>query len=110
MILPLAFTSLGSDTLDGLVAEWMTFLSHANIPHQVTIILWIGSPRLERVCHLCATGTVGDEKHLIFECPELQCLGSSGHTYFKDHKQCWISCGKMILLALPSISMLAYVR
>ena len=35
---------------------------------------WIGSPRLERVCHLCATGTVGDEKHLIFECPELQCF------------------------------------
>jgi len=31
-------------------------------------------PRLERICQLCASGTVGDEKHLIFECPELQCL------------------------------------
>ena len=31
-------------------------------------------PRLERICHLCATGTLGDEKHLIFECPELQCF------------------------------------
>ena len=31
-------------------------------------------PGLERICHLCATGTLGDEKHLIFECPELQCF------------------------------------
>ena len=29
-------------------------------------------PRLERVCQLCTTGMLGDEKHLIFECPELQ--------------------------------------
>jgi len=26
------------------------------------------------ICQLCGTGTVGDEKHLIFECLELQCL------------------------------------
>lgn len=26
------YTSLGSDTLDGLVAQWVTFLSHANFP------------------------------------------------------------------------------
>jgi len=31
-------------------------------------------PILERICQLCASGTVGDEKHLIFECPRLQCL------------------------------------
>ena len=31
-------------------------------------------PSLERICQLCASGTVGDEKHLIFECSELQCL------------------------------------
>ena len=31
-------------------------------------------PRLDRVCRLCATGTLGDEKHLISECAELQCL------------------------------------
>ena len=31
-------------------------------------------PRLQRVCRLCTTGTLGDEKHLVFECPELQCF------------------------------------
>ena len=31
-------------------------------------------PRLERICQLCASGTVGNEKHLIFECLVLQCL------------------------------------
>ena len=36
--------------------------------------------------------------------------GSSGLTYLRGHKQCWLSCGKMILLLLPILSMLAYVR
>ena len=31
-------------------------------------------PRLERVCQLCATTLLGDERHMIFECPELQDL------------------------------------
>ena len=31
-------------------------------------------PRLERVCQLCAAHTLGDEKDLVFECPELQCF------------------------------------
>ncbi len=31
-------------------------------------------PRLERTCRLCATNTLGDEKHLVFECPELECF------------------------------------
>jgi hypothetical protein len=31
-------------------------------------------PRLDRVCQLCATSALGDEKHLVFECPELQWL------------------------------------
>ena len=31
-------------------------------------------PRLERVCQLCGVGTLGDERHLIFECPELLCF------------------------------------
>jgi len=31
-------------------------------------------PRLERICQLCASGTVGDEKYFIFESSELQCL------------------------------------
>ena len=29
-------------------------------------------PRLQRVCHLCTTGALGDERHVIYECPELQ--------------------------------------
>ena len=28
----------------------------------------------ERVCQLCATHTLVDEKHLVFECPELECF------------------------------------
>ena len=31
-------------------------------------------PRLERVCQLCGVGTLGDERHLIFECSELLCF------------------------------------
>ena len=31
-------------------------------------------PRLERICRLCATNALGDEKHLVFECPELECF------------------------------------
>ena len=31
-------------------------------------------PRLERFCRLCATNALGDEKHLVFECPELECF------------------------------------
>ena len=32
------------------------------------------SPRLERICQFCATGALGDERHMIFECPGLQDL------------------------------------
>ena len=31
-------------------------------------------PRLQRVCRLCTASTLGDEKHLVFECPELRCF------------------------------------
>ena len=31
-------------------------------------------PRLERVCQFCGVGTLGDERHLVFECPELLCF------------------------------------
>ena len=27
---------------------------------------------MDRVCRLCATGRLGDEKHCVSECPELQ--------------------------------------
>ncbi len=30
--------------------------------------------RLDRVCQLCGLGTLGDERHLVFECPELLCF------------------------------------
>ena len=53
-------------------------------------------PRLERICRLCATGVVGDESHLIFECPELQCLREQWPHLFEGRKQCSNSCGKMI--------------
>ena len=31
-------------------------------------------PRLDRVCQLCGAGTLGDERHLVFECPGLLCF------------------------------------
>ena len=31
-------------------------------------------PRLHRVCHLCGAGTLGDERHLVFECPGFLCF------------------------------------
>ena len=35
---------------------------------------WVGIPRLQRVCNLCAQRVIGDEKHMVFECPTLQDL------------------------------------
>ncbi len=31
-------------------------------------------PRLDRVCQLCGAGALGDERHLVFECPDLLCF------------------------------------
>ena len=31
-------------------------------------------PKLQRICRLCTTSTLGGEKHLVFECPELRCF------------------------------------
>ena len=31
-------------------------------------------PRWGRACQSCARGTLDDERHLIFECPELRCF------------------------------------
>ena len=45
-------------------------------------------PRLDRVCRLCATGRLGNEKHFVFECPELQYFRSSWPISFRAHKQC----------------------
>ena len=33
---------------------------------------WTVDPRADRHCTLCATSTVGDERHLVFECTTLQ--------------------------------------
>ena len=33
---------------------------------------WARIPRADRVCTLCGPGSLGDEKHLVFECPHLQ--------------------------------------
>ena len=35
---------------------------------------WAGVPRVGRVCRLCGVGSMGDEKHLVFECPHLQTI------------------------------------
>ena len=49
-----------------------------------------------------------NEKHLVFDWPEMRCF--SGLTQLRGHRQCWLSCGKMILLVPPSLSLLAYIR
>jgi hypothetical protein len=33
---------------------------------------WAGLPRVDRVCKFCGAGSMGDEKHVVFECPHLQ--------------------------------------
>ena len=35
---------------------------------------WVGIPRLQRICNMCQHHIIGDEKHLVFECPALQDL------------------------------------
>ena len=35
---------------------------------------WAGIPRLQRICNMCQHHIIGDEKHLVFECPALQDL------------------------------------
>jgi len=34
-------------------------------------------PRLDKICKLSASGALADEKHLIFECTEMQCYHDS---------------------------------
>ena len=35
---------------------------------------WTGVPRVDRVCRFCGTGSMGDERHVVFECPHLQSI------------------------------------
>lgn len=35
---------------------------------------WAGVPRVDRVCSFCGAGSMGDERHLVFECPHLQSI------------------------------------
>ena len=35
---------------------------------------WTHTPRTARTCQLCSLHSLGDEKHLVFECPALHCL------------------------------------
>lgn len=41
-------------------------------------------PRLQRYCLLCQTHTIGDEQHIVFECPALQDLRQRYHVLFQD--------------------------
>ena len=35
---------------------------------------WLHVPRQYRICTMCQQGVLGDEKHLVFDCPALQDL------------------------------------
>ncbi len=43
---------------------------------------WAGIPRADVVCSLCGVGSVGDEKHLVFECPHLQSIRDTFQALF----------------------------
>ena len=47
---------------------------------------WLRVPRLNRFCTLCQQGVLGDEKHLVFECPALQDCMIGMRTCFKHLK------------------------
>ena len=40
-------------------------------------------PRQDRICMMCQQGVLGDEKHLVFECPALQDLRDRNKALFK---------------------------
>ena len=40
-------------------------------------------PRLNRFCTLCQQGGLGDEKHIVFECPALQDLRDKCENLFQ---------------------------
>ena len=42
-----------------------------------------GVPRQDRICMMCQQGVLGDEKHLVFECPALQDLRNRNKNLFK---------------------------
>ena len=42
-----------------------------------------GVPRQDRICMMCQQGVLGDEKHLMFECPALQDLHDRNKNLFQ---------------------------
>ena len=40
-------------------------------------------PRQDRVCTMCQQSVLGDEKHLLFDCPALQDLRDRNSTCFR---------------------------
>lgn len=53
-------------------------------------------PRLDRVYELCTTGTNDDEKHLLFECPELQNSCDKWASLFSGPDMHRDSCGRKL--------------
>ena len=47
-----------------------------------------GIPRAQRVCTLCDTGSVGDERHLLFECPTLSGVRANFSALLARSNQC----------------------
>ena len=63
------------------------------------VAAWAGIPRLQSFCNMCQHRTIGDEKHLVFECPALQDLRDKRpHLFEGDGLTLWYClCGKMTL-------------
>ncbi len=43
----------------------------------------LGVPRQDRICMMCQQGVLGDEKHLVFECPASQDLRDRNKNLFQ---------------------------
>ena len=58
------------------------------------VAAWAGILRLQRFRTICQHRTIGDEKHLVFECPALQDLrGKRPHLF--EGTLWYSSCGKI---------------
>ena len=45
--------------------------------------LWAGIPRLQKICNLCWSRMIGNERHSVFESPALQDLRDKRHHLFE---------------------------
>ena len=63
-------------------------------------------PRSSRVCTHCTTGSVGDERHLLFECPALQSIRDEYASLMADSRDCM----RLLMWHKDQMRVFKYVR